>query len=88
MRFLHRRQFIQILFDNLKDKSRIHTSAEVVKTEITESGVVVETKDGSKYSGSILVGTDGVHSRVRQEMWRIADAEKPGFISDAERNCK
>lgn len=63
----------------------IRTSKEVTNIKDLESGVVVETKDGAKYSGSILVGADGVHSRIRQEMWRLADAEIPGYISKRER---
>ena len=88
MRFLDRRQIIQSLFDNLRDKSKVHTSVEVVNVKILESGVIAKTRDGDEYSESILVGADGVHSRVRQEMWRISDAEIPGYNSDKERKCK
>lgn len=88
MRFLDRQQVIQALYDNLKDKSKIHTSCEVIKVEFLGSEVKVETTDGSEFTGSIVVGADGVHSRMRQEMWRIADAEIPGYISDRERKCQ
>lgn len=87
MRFLDRRQLIQTLYDKLKDKSRVHKSSEISKIEMTDSSVFIKTKNGTTTRGSILVGADGVHSRVREEMWRIADIEKPGYISAAERNC-
>ena len=87
MRFLDRRQLIQTLYTKLKDKSRVHTSTEIVKIKMTDSGVVIEAKDGSTHSGSIVVGADGVHSQVREEIWRIAGSEKPGYISAAEKNC-
>jgi 2-polyprenyl-6-methoxyphenol hydroxylase-like FAD-dependent oxidoreductase len=82
MRGLDRKDLIQALYDMIEDKSKIHTSAEVVKIEIMEAGVRVVTKDGSEFAGSIVAGGDGVHSLARQKMWRIADAELPGYISD------
>jgi 2-polyprenyl-6-methoxyphenol hydroxylase-like FAD-dependent oxidoreductase len=39
-----------------------------------EGGVHVFTQDGSVYTGDLVVGADGVHSKVRSEMWRIAHA--------------
>lgn len=86
MRFFDRQQLIQALYDNLKDKSKVHTCCEVVKVENLDSEVTVKTKDGSEFTGNIVVGADGVHSRIRQEMWRIAEAERPG-ISERERTC-
>ena len=46
----------------------------------------VETTDGRVFIGSIVVGADGVHSLVRQEMWRIMDAEMPGSLATDDRN--
>lgn len=77
---------IKILYDNLKDKTRVLTSKGVVSVEQDSKGVRVETKDGDVFTGDILVGADGVHSTVRREMWRIADAEKPGLFPLKERN--
>jgi 2-polyprenyl-6-methoxyphenol hydroxylase-like FAD-dependent oxidoreductase len=38
---------------------------------------MVETTSGSVFTGSIVVGADGVHSRVAQEMQRFAEKEIP-----------
>ncbi|KAK7698211.1 hypothetical protein SLS64_012781 [Diaporthe eres] len=63
---------LKILYDNLKHQDRVLTNKHVVHVDMSPTGVLVTTEDGSSYSGDILVGGDGVHSKVRQEMWRIA----------------
>jgi 2-polyprenyl-6-methoxyphenol hydroxylase-like FAD-dependent oxidoreductase len=79
MRFLDRQQLLQVLFDNILDKSKIHTNSECVKIEELEDGVRVALKDGSIIRGDILVGADGVHSRMRNEIWRIAGSETANY---------
>lgn len=37
-----------------------------------EQEVQVKTSDGSAYHGDVIIGADGIHSRVRQEMVRHA----------------
>jgi hypothetical protein len=87
MMFLDRRQLVQALFDSLKDKSKVHTSSDAVKVELFDSHVTLETKDGRQFTGSIVVGADGIHSRVRDEMWRIANSEIPGYISERQQEA-
>jgi 2-polyprenyl-6-methoxyphenol hydroxylase-like FAD-dependent oxidoreductase len=65
---------LKILYDNLKYKDRVLTNKRISHVEMSPTGVLVTTEDGSSYSGDILVGGDGVHSKVRQEMWRIASS--------------
>lgn len=72
--WLDRQMLLKILYDNLKHKDRVLTNKRVVHVEMSSTGVLVTTEDGSSYSGDILVGGDGVHSKVRQEMWRIASS--------------
>ncbi|XEV07241.1 hypothetical protein FSHL1_012528 [Fusarium sambucinum] len=81
--FVDRQAVIQVLFDSLKYKDRVLTSKRVHVVEHGEDHVTVHTKDGSKYTGDIVVGADGIHSTVRQEMWRIArDAKSDIFQLD------
>lgn len=87
MRFLDRQQLLQVLYDNLTDKSKIHTSTEVFKLKDIDGGVVVATKDGPIFRGDIVVGADGVHSRTQQEIWRIADSETPKYNSKKLAEC-
>lgn len=38
------------------------------------------TNNGSTFTGDFLVGTDGVHSSMRQEIWCLANSTEPGHI--------
>ncbi|VUC28210.1 unnamed protein product [Clonostachys rosea] len=83
--FIDRRSLLQILFDNLKHKERIHLRKKVANVDMGEYEVKVTTADGETFEGDILVGADGVHSRVREEMWRIGGRIQPGvFLKDQE----
>ncbi|KAJ5627291.1 Monooxygenase FAD-binding [Penicillium herquei] len=73
-----RKQVISVLHDNLRDKSKVHTSQGVVKIHPLEDGVKVETIDGSMFEGDIVVGADGIHSHVLDEMQRLAEIDMPG----------
>jgi 2-polyprenyl-6-methoxyphenol hydroxylase-like FAD-dependent oxidoreductase len=48
-------------------------------------GITVHCTDGTSYEGDILAGADSVFSPTRQEMWRIADREEPGTISERDK---
>lgn len=72
---------LQVLYDNIKDKSKVMVNKRVQRVDMTDNGVTVLAQDGSIYKGDILVGADGIHSAVRGEMWRIADELSPGWIS-------
>ncbi|KAF9880462.1 FAD binding domain-containing protein [Colletotrichum karsti] len=76
--FIDRQMLLQVLYEKIQHKERVLTGKRVVHVEFDEAGVTVKTKDGSTYSGDILVGADGVRSTVRQEMWRLAADESPG----------
>lgn len=75
---------LEVLWRNLKNKDNILVNKKVTKVELEPSRVKVETGDGSSYYGDILVGADGVHSKVRNEMWRLADVLEPGYIPASE----
>ncbi|KAF4811553.1 FAD-dependent monooxygenase andE [Colletotrichum siamense] len=84
--WVDRQMLLQILYDNLKQKDKVLTNKRVVHVETSSTGVVVKTEDGSTYAGDILVGGDGVHSKVRQEMWRIASVSDPTAFPPEERS--
>jgi 2-polyprenyl-6-methoxyphenol hydroxylase-like FAD-dependent oxidoreductase len=85
---MDRQQVIQGLWDNLRDRSKVHTSCGVVKVVCHADGVAVETVDGSVFHGDIVVGADGVHSNVRQEMRRIGAEDCPGKDLFPEKDCE
>jgi|SRR5690242_8060451 len=76
---------IQILYDNLRDKSKVLTSKGVTEIKQSTGRVKVVTADGESFHGDILVGADGIHSTVRREMWRLADQDTPGYFPESER---
>ncbi|KAJ3952413.1 hypothetical protein N0V92_011160 [Colletotrichum tropicale] len=82
--FVDRQMILEVLWRNLKNKDNILVNKKVTKVELEPSRVKVETGDGSSYYGDILVGADGVHSKVRNEMWRLADVLEPGYIPASE----
>lgn len=61
-------------------KSRIEN------VEHLRSGVQVKTTNGKTYTGDIVIGADGIHSVIRQEMCRIAEEIKPGYIPKDDQN--
>jgi 2-polyprenyl-6-methoxyphenol hydroxylase-like FAD-dependent oxidoreductase len=48
--------------------------------------VKVTTADGAAYSGTILIGVDGIHSGVREEMFRIGNQLQPGYFPPGEQD--
>ncbi|KAK1148538.1 hypothetical protein N8T08_009544 [Aspergillus melleus] len=85
--FLERRKLLQILYGSLRDQSRVLVDKTVISVQQNEDDTgVVKVQDGSIYRGDLIVGADGVHSRVRREMWRLAELKYPGEITREEKN--
>ncbi|KAK2672643.1 hypothetical protein RAB80_012722 [Fusarium oxysporum f. sp. vasinfectum] len=67
-----------------------HRSTDVVagprvsRVELVDGGVQAYTQDGSVYEGDIVVGADGIHSAVRDEMWRLGKEQSPGYFPEDE----
>ncbi|XXG99506.1 hypothetical protein Hte_005845 [Hypoxylon texense] len=63
--FMERHVCLEALYANIQDKSRIRTNTGIASYIQTERDVTVITDRGESIRGSILVGADGVHSKVR-----------------------
>ena len=85
---LERRAFLQTLYDQLRDKSKVIERSRVENIIEEDEIVRVVLGDGTEHVGDLIVGSDGVHSKVRELMWRNANESIPGFISAAEKRCK
>lgn len=70
--FMDRQTVLQTLYNKIQNKSKVLTGKRVEAIDSSDPTVVkVITTDGSIYSGDIVVGADGIHSTVRQEMARL-----------------
>ncbi|KAK8035520.1 hypothetical protein PG993_010515 [Apiospora rasikravindrae] len=67
VKFTQRHQMIKFLFDTLPEtaKGSILLGKAVEKITTSEEGVTVVCDDGTSHEGSIIIGADGVHSKVR-----------------------
>ncbi|KAJ5388990.1 Monooxygenase FAD-binding, partial [Penicillium cataractarum] len=82
---LDRKKVLEILYEHYPDKSKIITNKKVLEVQLSSEEATVVTDGGQKYHGSLIVGADGVHSRIRSEMWRLADTMSPGLITPKEK---
>jgi 2-polyprenyl-6-methoxyphenol hydroxylase-like FAD-dependent oxidoreductase len=85
---LERREFLRLLYENLPNKSAIRFNQKVLSVEDDHEGVTVHLGNGEKLHADMVIGCDGVHSAVREAMWRNANASIPGYISAREKKCE
>jgi 2-polyprenyl-6-methoxyphenol hydroxylase-like FAD-dependent oxidoreductase len=63
------------------DASRIHTGRELLGFEQDESAVHALCKDGSRASGTLPIGADGLHSVVRRQLLGHTPLRYAGYTS-------
>ncbi|PYH34786.1 FAD-dependent oxidoreductase [Aspergillus neoniger CBS 115656] len=63
-----RRALLGILYTRLRS-SRLFFNRRVVRIVSSPENVTVHSADGMSVSGDLVVGADGVHSIVREQMW-------------------
>ncbi|OTB04018.1 hypothetical protein M426DRAFT_262514 [Hypoxylon sp. CI-4A] len=80
-----RREFLELVYGALPDKTPIRLDSKVTKIKEFDSGVEVILADGSIEKGDIIIGCDGAYSAVRNSMWEHADKVTPGLISTKEK---
>ncbi|PNY26271.1 Monooxygenase FAD-binding protein, partial [Tolypocladium capitatum] len=84
--FMARHDVLQVLFDSLADKTRVHTSKPVVKIQHRGDSALVEATDGSSFTCDFVAGADGVHSIVRQHIF-AETAQPPADYLRAHATC-
>lgn len=65
---MERCKALEVLHSHVKDKSKLHPQTAVVEYQETAEGIILTTEDGGRHHGHILIGADGVHSKVRKLM--------------------
>ncbi|UKZ57146.1 hypothetical protein TrVGV298_010998 [Trichoderma virens] len=70
LRAVSRHDLTAVLYDSLPDesKAKMFANKRVSNISITDNDVTVICRDGTSYNGSIVVGADGAHSVVRDQM--------------------
>jgi 2-polyprenyl-6-methoxyphenol hydroxylase-like FAD-dependent oxidoreductase len=68
------------MYGNLEDKSKIKLSKRISSVDHNTKEVIVLCEDGTAVSGDVLVGCDGVNSKVRAELWRISQSQDAASI--------
>lgn len=71
---------MQALYDQIKHKKKVLVNKKVINVVHNKDSVSVECADGSIYTGDIVIGADGIHSKIRKEMGRIAHDSNPGMM--------
>lgn len=84
----HRQHLLNVLYDNLRDQSKIFVNKRVHEIHETSTGVDVLTTNGEAHHGNIVIGADGVHSIVRKEMRRMAAKTSPSHPLVTEEDSK
>jgi 2-polyprenyl-6-methoxyphenol hydroxylase-like FAD-dependent oxidoreductase len=79
-RFGERTKYLDVFYDQIKDKSKILLKKNITSVEQFGDGINVKCEDGTSYRGDILAGADGVRSKVREEMWRLASSDVPNMV--------
>ncbi|KAK1447943.1 hypothetical protein CMEL01_09782 [Colletotrichum melonis] len=86
-RTLDRQVFLRKLYERLPDRSKVREKARVEEIIEESSKTRVILADGREFVRDVVVGADGVHSKVREIMWDKANAVNPGMITVEEKRA-
>lgn len=80
---IHRGDLHRILLDAVKAKApdAIALNARITGFEQDESGVTVLCEDGTRIRSDVLIGADGVHSRIRNALFGEMPARFTGLLA-------
>ncbi|KAG0295037.1 hypothetical protein BGZ96_012700 [Linnemannia gamsii] len=78
-----RPDLIRILASRIPS-DKLHYNKRVIDSQQDSNQVTITCSDKTTYSGTILVGTDGAYSSIRQNMFKELESEGLMHTSDAE----
>jgi salicylate hydroxylase len=80
---VHRGDFHQVLVRALGERApeEVHVGARCIDFAQDTDGVTLLLEDGERIRGDVLIGADGVHSRIRESLFGGAHATFTGFMA-------
>jgi 2-polyprenyl-6-methoxyphenol hydroxylase-like FAD-dependent oxidoreductase len=78
MMLFERMKLIEMLYEQLPNKSKVKTSKSVITIEQDDTEVKVVLEDGTCETGDVVIGADGVHSFVRDQMQDDPESKTDG----------
>lgn len=73
---MERQRVLQILYENIEDKTRLHSSKRVVSVVQTDREAVIVSEDGSELGCDFVADADGVRSVLRREIEKATVVNK------------
>jgi 2-polyprenyl-6-methoxyphenol hydroxylase-like FAD-dependent oxidoreductase len=70
---IHRSALQAILYDRLKEGTTVQFNKKLVQIEQSSELVTACFADGSQATGGLLIGADGIHSKVREQLFGRPD---------------
>jgi salicylate hydroxylase len=79
----HRGDFHTVLLDAVRacNPAAVRTGANCIGFEQNDDGITLHLADGERIAGDVLIGADGVHSRIRQQMFGQGHAQFTGIMA-------
>lgn len=73
---MERQRVLEILYERIEDKTRLHSSKRVVSVVQTDREAVIVSEDGSELGCDFVAGADGVRSVLRREIEKATVVNK------------
>lgn len=80
MLFFERQLLLQVLHERIRHKERIYLNQRVKEIRLSSTSMEVVTTSGDCHRGDLVVGADGIYSRVRQQMTELSEKISPGLF--------
>jgi 2-polyprenyl-6-methoxyphenol hydroxylase-like FAD-dependent oxidoreductase len=77
---VHRADLQDLLAGALEPGS-VRLGAECIGVELEGDGIIARFADGQYQRGAILIAADGIHSRVREQLWGQAPPRYAGYFA-------